>query len=167
MADENRQSMSSAFDDMLKQTRRELEGLYSGSHMPEATGVRLPLPTQAPSRPASGAARRASGGSDAERFLNDRYGDGWTQEILEQKRDGDEVVVLCKLVIEAHDISKTQFGRARVTGGGSAKMIGSAGGVSFSLGGQIDDGRVSSSDAEAAAYREAARDALAKCAAML
>ena len=93
MANGDHQSLSSAFDDMLEVNWRELEGLYSGSQTPAVTRDMPTASPQSPSRTLSQFTRPASGTSDAERFLNDRYGDGWKQEILEQKRDGDEVVI--------------------------------------------------------------------------
>lgn len=167
MANRDHQSLSSAFDDMLKDTWREFDGLYGASQSsPASVGSPSPAPQRPPPARSASLSSRSTV-SNAERFLNDRYGDGWSQEILEQRRDGDEVIALCKLVIEDQGISKTQFGRARVAGGGGGKVAGSAGGVSFSLAGQSDDGRRVGADAEAAAYREAAQDALAKCVALL
>ena len=162
MASGDRQSMSSVFDDMLRDTWRELDDLYDRPAKPAATPR-----SQAAATPASAPAPRRpepSNVSEPERFLNDRYGDGWRQEIVEKKRDGDEVVVLAKLVIDAHDIVKTQFGRARIAGrrGGVA---GTSGGVRFAMG----EGRGSrpGATAEANAYAKAAADALAKCVAIL
>lgn len=161
MSDADRQSLSSAFDAMLSETKRELDGLYGG--------VLSPAPRDDRPSPRPSLARApAEKSSDAERFLNDRYGDGWRQEILEQKRDGDEVLVLGKLVIDDQDISKTQFGRARIAGGApSNRATGSAGGIGFAISAAPGEGRPVGEDAETAAYRAAARDALAKCVAML
>lgn len=171
MANEDRQSLSSAFDDMLKQTRRELDGLYDGSVNSPSTSERstAPSPLAAPSPTQPSRAPRPSGGSsDAERFLNDRYGDGWRQDILERTRDGDEVVVLCKLTIDDQGIAKTQFGRARILGAKSSSTVaGTVGGISFGLGGAGNGNRARDETAESAAYRTAAEDALTKCVAML
>jgi len=168
MASRDRQSLSSAFDDMLKQTWRELDGLHDGPTGSSSLTERAAAPSPPPPSPRSRVSRPSGGSSDAERFLNDRYGDGWRQEILERKRDGDEVVVLCKLIIEDQDISKTQFGRAHVAGNApGASVAGTSGGVSFGIGEPRDHGRAPGENAEAVAYRAAASDALAKCVAML
>jgi len=171
MSSEDRQSLSSAFDNMLKDARRELDGLFDGSvtaradERPTASSPYSPPPKPRKSSPQSSS--RSANLSDAERFLNDRYADGWRREILERKRDGNEVVVLCKLIVEDHDISKTQFGRARVGGGNAVAVGGTSGGVSFGVGGSRERDRTSGENAESVAYRVATADALAKCVAML
>lgn len=158
MANGDRQSLSSAFDDMLQDGWRELETLYDGPAKPAARAAE-------PARTPASDGRNRAAESEPERFLNDRYGTGWRQEVLERKRDGDEVVVLAKLVIDDPEIVKTQFGRARVAGAGSA-TAGTSGGISFAF---ADSGGTASAGAsgETEAYDAAAADALRKCVAIL
>lgn len=150
-------SAASSFDEMLERNRRELDGMYGGIAW---TGARAAPP---------GAASRA-GAASAEppvvRRLNQRFGDKWRYEITERRRDGDEVVVLCRLMLPERNVTKAQFGLARIgRAGAGAAVRGSAGGVSFTLGAGDSGSLVG--DSEDAAYERAADDALAKCAAML
>lgn len=150
-------SAASSFDEMLERNRRELDGMYGGIAW---TGAREPLP---------GAVSRA-GPASAERpvvrRLNQRFGDKWRYEITERRRDGDEVIVLCRLTLPERNVTKAQFGLARIgRAGAGAAVRGSAGGVSFTLG--AGESVSLAGDSEDAAYERAADDALAKCAAML
>lgn len=170
-------SPSSLFDEMLAKNRKQFDALYGGS-----TGEtdRESAPTPPPAPPARGQPagrvgtasrtpdRLGIAPSDAERFLTDRYGDGWRHEITDQRREGDEVVVLCKLQIDDGTIVKSQFGRAQISSTGLAvETKGTAAGVAF-LARPPDAGSVDiAADPEAAAYRAAEQAALAKCAALL
>ena len=144
MSERRGSEFSAAFDAMLEDSRRALDSLYQGS---------TPEPRPAPRAPRS----------EAERFLDDRYGDGWRCEVSERRREGDEVLVLCKLVIPAHDILRSQFGGARI-GGGEAPLRGSSAGTAFTLGG---DAPAAKGDGIEAAYRRAEADGLVKCVALL
>ena len=145
-------SAASSFDEMLERNRRELDGMYGGIAWTE--------PREAAPPPGAGAA------SPVVRQLNQRFGDEWRYEITERRRDGDEVVVLCRLTLPERNVTKAQFGLARIgRAGAGAAVRGSAGGVSFTLG--AGDSGWLAGDSEDAAYERAADDALAKCAAML
>jgi hypothetical protein len=136
-------STASPFDTMLDDARRELDAL-AGTQQ----------------RPASRVSGKPADLSEPERFLNDRYGNGWQVEIAERRSEGDEVVVLCRLTVPEHDITRAQFGRARI--GAAEPLGGSSDGVTFSLG-KTDAG----TGEESSAYAAAERDALAKCVALL
>lgn len=192
MADQRRSSMTSPFDEMLAETRRqmdELSGPGSGrgtsATRQNGAGGDRPVPSSRPpeahpSRTAAASASRfpesREAPSDAIRFLNDRYGERWRYEVTERRRDGDEVIVLCRLIIDDLGVAKSQFGQARVAGTSpqghaTGHAIGhasgrAAGGVSFSIGPApaIGDAAV---DPEEAAYQSAIERALAKCAGML
>lgn len=163
MADKRDSRLSSSFDGMLKANWRQFEALTNGVGARERDAATAPreggivVPTSPPSAPGPAP-------SDAVRFLNDRYGDGWSYEVAERRREGDEVIVLCKLSIPDQDISKSQFGSATVHGaGGAPGGGGSADGIAFSLGSEEGgDG-----DPEEAAFQRALNSALAKCAEML
>jgi hypothetical protein len=73
-------------------------------------------------------------------------------------REGDEAIVLCKLLPPDQDAVKTQFGRARIARG---PVAGSSEGVRFTLG--TDDAARDESEA----YRRAAEAALARCVELL
>ena len=151
MADKRDSRLSSSFDGMLKANWRQFEALTNGI----GARARKAAPPPSTAAPAP---------SDAVRFLDDRYGNGWSYEVAERRREGDEIIVLCKLSIPDQDISKSQFGSATVLGAGGAPGVGgSADGIAFSLGSEEGgDG-----DPEEAAFQRALASALAKCAEML
>ena len=161
--------MSSAFDDMLEKNWKELDGMYSGAAGGSGPAQARSEP-RAPSLASSGfesqAANQAAAARSMVQELNERFGDKWRYEITDRQRDGDEVVVLCKLMLPDQRVTKAQFGLARIGHAGAGSSIqGSAGGVAFSLG--ANDASALSGDTEDAAYDRAVEDALAKCAAML
>lgn len=151
-------SAASSFDEMLERNRRELDGMYGGLAW---TGA-----SEAPPPGAASPARAASAERPVVRQLNQRFGDKWRYEITERRRDGDEVIVLCRLTLPERNVTKAQFGLARIgRAGAGAAVRGSAAGVSFTLG--AGESVSLAGDSEDAAYERAADDALAKCAAML
>ena len=152
MADKPGSSMASAFDEMLGQNRHRFDTMLG----------RRPAATPSPATPAS--VSRPLEPSESMRFLNDRYGGGWRHEIIERRREGDEVIVLCRLTVDESDMSKTQFGSARIGDRGAKPVIkGQAGGIAFALGSGPGRGP---KDTEDAAFRRALDDALAKCVAL-
>jgi hypothetical protein len=152
-----RTDFTSPFDDMLDQSRRQFDDLYGGSGSSPAPSA--PLPSALTSRPGQEGVAQ-----DTKRFLDDRYGDDWRCEINERRRDGDEVIVLCRLIVGDGNVSKSQFGSASV-GGERPGLKGSAGGIAFALGADAAPGP--GGDPEEAAYRRALAAALTKCAEML
>ena len=164
MASDRRSSSSSAsaassFDEMLERNRRELDDMYGGIAW---TGAREAAPPPGAASPA----RAASAERPVVRRLNQRFGDKWRYEITERRRDGDEVIVLCRLTLPERNVTKAQFGFARIGRAGAGGAVrGSAGGMSFTLG--AGESVSLAGDSEDAAYERAADDALAKCAAML
>ena len=151
-------SAASSFDEMLERNRRELDGMYGGTAW---TGAREAAPP-----PGAASRNRAAAERPVVQRLNQRFGDKWRYEITERRRDGDEVVVLCRLTLPERNVTKAQFGLARIgRAGAGAAVRGSAGGVSFTLG--AGESGSLAGDSEDAAYERAADDALAKCAAML
>ncbi len=142
---------TSPFDDMLDQSRRQFDDLYGG---PVAKSPPSPAPEAKSEH--NGVAPQTT------RFLDDRYGDRWRYEVVERRREGDEVIVLCRLTVAEGGPSRTQFGRAQV-GAEASGLSGSAGGVAFTLG----TGAAAPGDPEQAAYQRALAAALAKCAELL
>ncbi len=175
MTTNKRTSSTAAFDEMLARNRRELDALYPGpastAGAPSFTDPPPPPPATEPPATSPPSARRApepdSADSETVRTLNERYGDGWRYDVIDRRREGDEIIVLCKLVIDEGEVTKAQFGSARV-GGGGTPTAGSAGGMSFSFG-TSRSASVPSSPAspEELAYARAVDAALARCAAML
>ena len=153
MADKPGSGLASAFDTMLSQNRGRFDTMLN--RRPESTP---------PPAPPAGLSGPSPEPSESMRFLNDRYGGGWRHEVVERRREGDEVIVLCRLTVDESDLSKTQFGSARI-GDRDAKPIikGQAGGIAFALGSGPGRGP---KDTEDAAFRRALDDALAKCVAL-
>ena len=132
-----------------------------------------------PARPSAAAPRRASGelSPETERFLDERLGNGWSFEVTERRREGDEVVARCKLSLADRNLSKTQYGRARVTPtgkpGAAGALEGSADGLAFRIetnGAPLGDGGGGGSGGGASedeAFQQAIESALAKCAELL
>jgi hypothetical protein len=152
MADPRHGALSSAFDGMLAQNKQRFDALYrGGGHAGGAAAGGGAAERRAPS---SAPLRLDAASSAAMRLLNERFGEGWRYELAAQPREGDEAIVMAKLILAKDGTVKTQFGRARIAGG---PLAGSAGGVKFRL----------KSDAaeqnEAEAYRQAAEAALSKC----
>lgn len=171
--------LSSPFDDMLEQNRKRFEELsrgLAGAPAPRPGAERdrwRPTPADAgqapPIRPTPAAAPAAPKPTairptDPIRFLDDRYGKAWRYEVTERRREGDEAVVRCRLVIEDPNVTVTRSGRARIDRAGAAREVsGSADGVAFRL--RTDDGSPSAApgDLVDAAFDRAVAHALAKC----
>ncbi len=166
MAADRKSGFAQPFDAMLDDNRRAFEALYAGtdSSKPKSQPVTPRIPAAKPSSPGRPAPADASTAA-AVRFLDDRYGDGWRYEIAERRRDGDEIIVLCKLIIGDRETAKSQFGRARI--GGEPAISGSADGVRFAIGPEPARGSTDAGDPEEAAFRRAVDGALAKCVDML
>lgn len=151
MAETRRPELSSVFDDMLAQNRQRFDGLYRGARPTPVTPVAA--------RPAA----PAPAGFDPEqsvtaRRLTERFGNEWRFEILSRQRDGDEAIVLLKLVVGKDGTVRTQFGRGKFPGG---PISGVSGGVRFRL-----ESPSTASD-EARAFRRATEAALKNCADLL
>ena len=173
MATSDKSGMTSAFDEMLERNQRELDALYSGpistSRSPtiaDASSRMTPPPATPPvsaSRQVPGADERSSA---TVRNLTERYGDKWHYDVVDRRREGDEIIVLCKLSIEDDQISKAHFGSASI-GAAGTKTAASAGGTSFSFGAAGESRETSMGDPEDLAYKRAVDAALAKCASLL
>ena len=167
---------SSAFDELLERSRRELDALSGGSGeralspasrtSPNssanaiARGITQGAPTRAQASPPSER-------SPAERALDEKLGPGWRYEVLDRTRDGDEMVVRCRVVAPSRSVSRTWHGSAPLSGGsrgGTLGMKGSSGNVSFTLGGRSGGDADDPIRAERDAERRAVESALAGCA---
>ena len=175
---------SSAFDELLERSRRELDALSGGS------GVSAPSPafrtstsSSAASVPAAtrGVARGASARvpasspasrSPAERALDEKLGAGWRYEVLDRTREGGEIVVRCRVSAPARGLSRTWHGSAPLSGGGRGSATGmsvTAGNVRFSLGTGAGAGPGTREPirTEREAERQAIESALSACARLL
>ena len=138
---------SSAFDEMLERSRRELDALSGGSDAPALsptprtasqasswTSLRTPPRTSsepAGSRPSAiRSSTTARDGSDrsirtapaprspSERALDEKLGPDWRYEVLERTREGGDLVVRCRVTAPGRGISRIWLGSAPVSGSG-------------------------------------------------
>lgn len=176
MADDRMTGFSSAFDALMERTRQRFEDHSGGTFkrgperkigsavLPAAPTVNPPQ-SAAPATahpPPKGKRRK----SEAVRRLNERFGEGWSYEVTERRREGDELIVLCRVDIPENDISKTQFGSAKVLKPGERFTLqGTVDGVPLGI--AIGSGAPVTRDPEESAFRRAVDVALAKCAELL
>jgi hypothetical protein len=159
MTNPPRPELSSVFDDMLSQNKKSFDDLYRGGRTNSGKsgravappfrpkGTTLPSPAVVPSvqlDPQSTAARR----------LRERFGNDWRYEIKERQREGDEVIVLCKLTFGKAAAVRTQFGRAKISRG---PVLGASSGVRFKI------GQAGAEGDENDAFRRATEAALTNC----
>lgn len=105
-----------------------------------------------------------AGSSEPARALDARFGERWNYEVAERRREGDEVVVWGRLVVEEAGVDKTRRARARIRRPARGSVIeGSADGAGFSLGQSEDMPAETDGDPEETAFGEAAEAALAIC----
>ncbi len=158
----NDSEFSSPFDTMLDQDRRRLDQLYQGPAGDRySPPTRSKSPPSVPSRPRPAAGRSVGPPSDPAQILDEMYGDSWRHEVVERRRDGEDMVVSCRLTIAAHGIDLTRSGRARI-GRNSARseITGSADGIPFSFRSEDATGADGAADD---AVERAVAEALAKC----
>ena len=156
---------ASAFDDMLERSRREMDALSGGSRVdrPQRAGEGTTI-SQRPRR--KGDAPSAPRRSAAERALDEKLGPGWRHEVVERIREGDEMVVRCRVHAPARGITRTVYGSASLSGAAS-RTSGTAGGVSFRLGDGGSPAGSGAMEAERDAERRAVDAALAACTRLL
>jgi hypothetical protein len=97
-------------------------------------------------------------------------GADWRYEVLDRTREGNELVVRCRVTAPARGVSRTWHGSAPLSSagrGGVSGTSGTAGSLRFTLGG----GSAASADdpirAEREAERQAIESALTACARLL
>ena len=152
--------LSSAFDKMLAQSKKRFDDLYDRERPVARASLGVAPTRSVQSWDRLGSAAKTSTialdpKSPAFHRLNERFGDGsWSFEIAEQQRDGDEAIVLGRLIIGKEGTVRTQFGRATI---GAKAVAGASGGLNFKLG---DGGNTDERDA----FRRAAEAALISCA---
>jgi hypothetical protein len=159
MANTQRPELSSVFDEMLVQNKKRFDELYRGerSHTGEAAAaVKGPFGKQRSAfrSPVAAPEAKLDPHSPAARRLRERFGDDWRYEITEQRRVGDEAIVLCKLILGKDGAVRTQFGRANISEG---PVSGASGGVRFRV------GAAGAGQDDRDAFRRATEAALINC----
>ena len=191
MADNQLTGFASAFDALLERNRRRLQEKFpasagirtSGSRPREGIARSAALPERVFPDPSTtqrgvstppveraGAPARLTEAPESEgmRRLNERFGDGWQYELTERRREGNEVIVLCRVTVPEKGLSKEQFGRARVRAAGQVDTIrGKAGGVSFSMRLEPHKSLSPPANPEETAFQEAVQNALTRCAELM
>jgi hypothetical protein len=156
MAVDRLSGFSSVFDDMQSRQRQAFERLSTPSSSTTPTAER---PDAGPRSTDGALAASATAG------LLDRRYRSWRYMVTDRHRDGDEVVVLCKLTVDDLQVQKMQFGRASIDGARAAQAVaGRSDGVAFRIAAARPE---RSAAAVAAAYERAIEDALARCARLL
>ena len=172
---------SSAFDEMLKRNSRELDALSNRLGSPalspaSRTSANLSAGSSAAGSQqgvAQGVSTRATTSpsalrSLAECALDEGLGPGWRYEVLDRAREGDELLVRCRVTAPSRGVSRTWHGSAALSGaggGGTSGVSGTAGSVRFALG--TGAARHDPIRAEREAERQAIESALAACARLL
>ncbi len=161
MVNSSRQ-FSAVFDELLARDRKQLDDLLGGSTRAAPNDKASASRSTATIRTSHATATNSRVTPTGE-MLNTKYGmGGWRHHIRERRVEGDEAIVLCELSVAAQNISKTQFGSAKISAVSSG-VAGQAQGVSFSLAGHSN----SNTSDETEALERASEAALAKCAALL
>jgi hypothetical protein len=142
MANAQRPELSSVFDDMLTHSGRRFDDLYRGGRSYAGSL-------------GAGSSVRLDPDLPSVRRLNERFGSDWRCEISEQRRDGDEAIVLCKLIFGKQGTVRAQLGRAKISGG---SVTGLSGGMRFKVGRVVD-----AEQSERDAFRRATEAALINC----
>ena len=165
MSSDRLSGFSYAFDAMLERNRRELDALAGGSQPSRTSNASVPRSAPAPGRTAQHPGSRSA----AEQVLDEKLGSGWRYEVLERTREGDELIVRCRVSAPSRGISRTLFGSAPMTGAGrsgASGMQGTVDNVKFSIGADATTAPATMRET-AAVERAAIESALTACARML
>lgn len=148
---------ASVFDDMLVAIRGRLAALAPTGQA--ADGADRAGARRAPARNTTKMVWRfAPTSSVAAARLRERFGNRWRCEMVTQPREGDEVIILCRLYVDDLGVVKTQFGHAPIHRG---EVTGRCGDVRFRI------GATPTEPDETDAYQRAAEAALTKCCELL
>jgi hypothetical protein len=149
MACQRDTNLSSVFDGMLTQSKRQFEDLHRGPAAAIFGGEK-----SVPSVSRAASISDSKDDSAAARRLRERFGSDWHYDIKERHRDGNEAIVLGRLTFGRDGAVRTQFGRAKIPG---AAVAGASAGVAFRV------GEESGARDEQDAFRRAAEAALESC----
>ena len=164
MASSRLSGFTSAFDDMLERSRREMDALSGGSRVDQPHRAREVSRLGIPAREKTQAPTPSR--SAAERALDEKLGPGWRHEVVERIRESGEMVVRCRVHAPARGITRTVYGSAPLSGS-APRLSGTAGDVSFRLGDGGSPAGSGAMGAERDAERRAVESALTSCARLL
>ena len=106
-------SKSASLEELVRANKAQFDRIFSTQMgTPDAQTGDTAEPSETPASVAEDG--QAPLDSSIRKILTERYGDGWSHEIVEHSIDGDEVRVVCRL--EADGLTSTQHGNARSSG---------------------------------------------------
>jgi|TARA_B100001971_G_scaffold60416_1_gene55447 hypothetical protein len=133
-----------SFDALIEGNRQQMDELYGQSGATPPRSVSQAADVGEELTRFEDLDRQSIGEGQSAVWLNKNFPDAWRYEIRDRRRQGNEVVVLCRLDLLGHKIHKAQFGSAMIP----ATEIG-----------EYRNER----EAESAAYESAVDDALRQC----
>ena len=133
-----------SFDALIEGNRQQMDELYGQSGATPPLAVSQAADVGEELTRFEDLDRQSIGEGQSAVWLNQNFPDAWRYEIRDRRRQGNEVVVLCRLDLLGHKIHKAQFGSAMIP----ATEIG-----------EYRNER----EAESAAYESAVDDALRQC----
>ena len=133
-----------SFDALIEGNRQQMDELYGQSGATPPRSVSKAADVGEELTRFEDLDRQSIGEGQSAVWLNQNFPDAWRYEIRDRRRQGNEVVVLCRLDLLGHKIHKAQFGSAMIP----ATEIG-----------EYRNER----EAESAAYESAVDDALRQC----
>ena len=133
-----------SFDALIEGNRQQMDELYGQSGATPPRSVSQAADVGEELTRFEDLDRQSIGEGQSAVWLNQNFPDAWRYEIRDRRRQGNEVVVLCRLDLLGHKIHKAQFGSAMIP----ATEIG-----------EYRNER----EAESTAYESAVDDALRQC----
>ena len=133
-----------SFDALIEGNRQQMDELYGQSGATPPRSVSQAADVGEELTRFEDLDRQSIGEGQSAVWLNKNFPDAWRYEIRDRRRQGNEVVVLCRLHLLGHDIHKAQFGSAVIPA---------------TENGEYRNER----EAESAAYESAVDDALRQC----
>ena len=112
MNSDSSRSLLDSFDALIKSNREQLDELYGQSGATSPRSVSAVDEAEGHSTWSKGRDREDIGKGQSAAWLDKNFPDAWRYEIRDRRRQGNEVVVLCRLELPGHKIHKTQFGSA-------------------------------------------------------
>ena len=107
-----------SFDELLEGNRRELESLLNSP----SDSAKGPLSSEVSDSDAPTSEREKIGrfdkgelaNMDAVDWLNRYYQDEWRYNVRDRRKEGNELMVLCRFELPKYGIRRTQFGIAEI-----------------------------------------------------
>jgi hypothetical protein len=110
--------LTESFDELLEGNRQELESLYNRSSGSSESTVDVGASdSNAPLREREEIRRFDKdelAEIDAAGWLNRYYPGEWKYDVKDRRREGNELVVLCRFELPGYGIRRTQFGMAEI-----------------------------------------------------